>query len=213
MALSNLKLSQGQEEGLKKLTAELTMPLDTALSLLRDKENKIHLTLSIQGDIRDPTLRVGDMINRAVGRAVKKAGISYLKYYFQPYGSYITVIKLAGGLAAKAARVRLDPAFFEPGSAAIDDSALQYLERAAGLMTDRPGIQMRLCGKAVASDRTVLRKKTDTEERLQALAKERASVIKDHLVHQHGITAERLFICNPEIDKQEAAKPRVELLL
>ena len=213
MALSNLKRSPGQEEGLKKLTAELTMPLDTAMSLIRDKDNKIHLTLSVHGDIRDPTLKLGDMINQALGEAVQKAGISYLKYLFQPYGTYITVIELAGGLAAEAARVRLDPVFFEPGSAALDATVLQYLKRVAGLMTDRPGIQMRLCGKSVASDRTVMRKKTDTEERLQALARERASVINDHLVHQHGITAERLFICNPEIDNQEDATPRVELLL
>lgn len=213
MALSNLELSPGQEEGLKKLTAELTMPLDTALSLIRDKDNKIHLTLSAKGDIRDPTLKLGDMINQALGEAVQKAGISYLKYLFQPYGTYITVIELAAGLAAEAARVRLDPVFFEPGSVVLDAKVLQYLERAAGLMTDRPGIQMKLCGKAVENDRTVMKRKARTDERLLALARERASAIKDHLVHQHGITAERLFICNPEVDVQEDAVPRVELLL
>ena len=213
LELSKLKLSPGQEEGLKKLTAELTMPLDTALSLIRDKEDKIHLTLSLQGDIKDPTLNLGNIINQALGKAVKKASISYLKYLFQPYGTYITVIQLAGGLATEAVRVRLDPVFFEPGSVALEATVPHYLERVAGLMTDRPGIEMKLCGKAVASDLTVMKKRADTEERLQALARERASVIKEHLVDQHGITAERLFICNPEVDSQEDASPRVELLL
>ena len=213
MALSNLELSPGQEEGLKKLTAELTMPLDTALSLIRDKDNNIHLTLTAKGDIRDPTLKLGNIINKALGKAVKKAGISYLKYLFQPYGTYITVIQLAGGLAAEATRVRLDPVFFEPGSSILDAKVLQYLDLAAGLMTDRPGIQLKLCGKGVENDRTVMKRKARTDERLLALARERASSVKDHLVHRHGITAERLFICNPEIDSHEDATPRVELLL
>ena len=213
MALSNLELSPGEEEGLKKLTAELTMPLDTALSLLRDKDKIIHLTLSVKGDIRDPTLKLGNIINKALGKAVKKAGISYLKYLFQPYGTYITVIQLAGGLAAEATRVRLDPVLFEPGSVILDATVLKYLELAAALMTDRPSIQMKLCGKAAENDRAVMKKKARTDEHLLALARERASSVKDHLVHQHGIEAERLFICNPELDNHEDAIPRVELLL
>jgi hypothetical protein len=213
MVLNNLELSSGQEEGLKKLTTELTMPLDTALSLIRDKDNKIHLTLAAKGDIRDPSLKLGNIINKALGKAVKQTSISYLKYLFQPYGTYITVIQLAGGLAAEATRVRLDPVFFEPGNVIFDVTMLQYLELAAGLMTDRPGIQIKLCGKAVENDRTVMKRKARTDERLLALARERASAVKYHLVHQHGIPAERLFICNPEIDSREDATPRVELLL
>jgi hypothetical protein len=33
------------------------------------------------------------------------------------------------------------------------------------------------------------------------------------LVEKHCIEANRLFICNPEIDKKENALPRVELLV
>lgn len=212
LALSNLNVSPRPEE-MKKLTAELPMPLDTALSLLRDKNNKIHLTLSVQGDIRDPTLNIGNMINKAVGEAVKKASVSYLKYYFQPYGTYITVIKLADVMAANAMRVRLDPVYFERGSTDLDATVLQYLERVAGLITDRSGLQVKLCGKAVASDLTGMKKEIDAEEWLQALARERATTLKDYLVQQHAIMAERLFICNPETDSQEDSRPRVELLL
>ena len=51
-----------------------------------------------------------------------------------------------------------------------------------------------------------------SEEAMLALAEQRADLIEDILVSQHGIKDERIFICKPEIDKSSEAKPRVELV-
>jgi hypothetical protein len=212
LELKNLDLAaadEGGEGGLKKLTSELTMPLPTALNLMRDRSGNIRLTVPVSGDIKDPKFDIGDAINQAVGRAVKKAAIGYLKYYFQPYGTLITVAQLAG----KAAKVRLDPVIFQPGGVEPDEGSLDYLERVAGFLKDRPGVQIRLCGTAVHGEpfKEVVKGAATMEEGLKALARERAAGIKDHLVSAHGVPPERLFVCDPEL--AEGAEGRVELLI
>ncbi len=52
-----------------------------------------------------------------------------------------------------------------------------------------------------------------TDEQILAFAKERALNIKKLLIEEHGIDSGRLFICNPEIDDAEDAKPRVDLTI
>ena len=52
--------------------------------------------------------------------------------------------------------MRLDPVIFAPGSATLEDSALQYLERVAELMKNRPKMRVNLCGKATETDRVAL---------------------------------------------------------
>jgi hypothetical protein len=51
-----------------------------------------------------------------------------------------------------------------------------------------------------------------TDAALLQLAEQRADRIEDILVSQHGIKNKRIFICQPQIDKDPAAQPRVELV-
>ncbi len=239
--LDNLKVTPKDDNKMKQLTAKLTMPLDTAMSLLRDKDNSIRIKLPVHGDITDPKFEIGDIINKALGTALKKAAIAYVKHSIQPFGTLITIVEVAG----KAARIRLDPVLFAPGSIDLGDSTLEYLNVAAKLMKDRPKLNLRICGKTTQSDIIAIIEKTASaqreqsstvqpsqesegkptpeqpdktpaevsEEQLLDMAKERATVIKNHLVKQHGIDPKRLFICNPEIDKKEKAVPRADLLI
>lgn len=241
LVVRNLKVKPQDEDRIKQLTTELTIPLDSALSLLRDKDNSIQLKLPVHGDISDPKIGIGDIVNKALASALKKAAMTYLKLSFQPFGTFITIVELAG----KAARVRLDPVSFEPGSEDLSPVALDYLEKVANILKERPQIELSLCGKTVNGDITALKEQaleqgkieepevlqTETEGNSQeetleepqppeitegqmtALAKDRATIIKDILVNQFDIETKRIFICNPEIDRDEKARPRVELLI
>ena len=51
-----------------------------------------------------------------------------------------------------------------------------------------------------------------SDEAMLTLAERRADQIEEILVSQHGISDKRIFICKPEIDKNPAAQPRVELV-
>lgn len=243
LVLRNLKVSPEDAEKMDDLSSQLKIPLDVALSLLRNKDNIITIKLPIEGDITDPRFELSDIINKALGTAIRKATMAYLKISFQPFGGLITLVQIAG----KAARIRLDSVMFEPGSQDLTEPSLDYLKVVARLMKERPAINISLCGKLSGSDITALKEKvmatqkkdmqraasvpatnvrtaikeqvpteslpSISEEQLLIFAKERALAIKSNLVDVQGIDAKRLFICTPEIDKKDNAKPRVDLLI
>jgi hypothetical protein len=156
--------------------------------------------------------------------------MTYLKLALQPYGALITVAQLAGEAATK---VRLQPVGFEPGQAVMAGDADSYLGKVAGIMKDRPELNIKMCGLAVAADRITLAgglaaRQPDskavepvkgaapvTDEQLLELASQRAEFVKDRLVIKHGVSASRLVACTPNIDDAEDDDnvPRVDLLI
>jgi len=246
LVLNNIDVKPEDPGRMQGLTHQLSVPLETALSLLRDEHNDIRLQLPVSGDITSPAFDMSDAVNQAVGNAMKTAAVGILKLALQPYGALATIAELAGEAAS---RVRLEPVTFGAGETSPAPAAGPYLDRIAGLMRERPGLRIRLCGWATPADRTRLAAETaaktempapeaeaDTQssgplaaaaaasttpvpppeisdEDLQALARRRAETVKPRLVERHGIAAERLFVCHPEIDSGPGALPRVELLI
>lgn len=153
LVLNNIDVKPVDPARMKGLTTELSVPLETALSLLRDENNDIRLSLPVRGDITSPEFDLSDAVNQAIGKALKTAAVGLLKVALQPYGALITIAELAGG---KGAELRLDPVVFSPGSRDAVAGDAGYLERLAKLMNERPGVRLRLCGKATATDRAAL---------------------------------------------------------
>ena len=44
------------------------------------------------------------------------------------------------------------------------------------------------------------------------LGQKRASIVKEDLISQHGIESDRLVICVNKFDKEEKARPSVEII-
>lgn len=226
-ALLNMKIEKGLIDGVNELVLQnpefkssggligdvkkkLGSVSDTVMDLLRDRKNTVSVSLPIQGDISDPDFKLNDVVFQALYGAFVKSGFSYLKYYFQPWGTYITVGQIALKVAGEAVRVRLDPVFFAPGSSVLKETDLEYLEKVAGLMKERPRIKVKICGFAVPGEDAG---GEDSEKELLKLALERSTLIKDQLVERYAVVPKNLFVCLPDMDKDKDAKPRVELLI
>ena len=230
LVIRGLEISPVDNESREKLDGSLTVSLDTALGMLRDKNDTIKLDLPVSGDIDSPDFDISDIINTAVSKAIMQGSMTYLKFALQPYGALITVAELAGEAATK---VRLQPVSFEAGQAVPAGESDSYLEKVAGILKDRPEINIKICGLAVAADRAAFgggsavkdaKAKTDgsdkgvaaaTDQQLLGLASKRAVFVKDRLVIKYGVTASRLVACTPEIDDSEDddSVPRVDLLI
>ena len=230
LVIRGLEITGVDNESREKLDGQLIVPLDTALSMLRDNNDTITLALPVSGDINSPDFGIGDIINIAVSKAVKQGSLTYLKLALQPYGALITVAQLAGEAAMK---VRLQPVGFEPGQVTSTGETGSYLKKVAGILKDRPEVNIKICGLAVAADRIALAggtapKEADsktagsvksvkpvTDQQLLDLAKQRAGFVKDALVTKYGVTASRLVACTPHIDAAEDddSMPRVDLLI
>ena len=243
LSISNVEITPADAKIMEQFERQLRVPLPTALAVLKDKKNKIELDVPITGGITNPTFNFTDAFNQALIKGMTKAAASYLKYLFQPYGTMITVVELGIMAGKKITALRLDPVFFDPGSDTISRSAVPYLERVAELMKTRPQIRIKVCGLATEADKGARKgtsgkkgpeqptaqerspeasevetypeqlQPLTADERLGSLAKQRAAGIKEYLVKNQGVEADRLLICLPEYDAREKATPRVELLV
>lgn len=141
------------EEQRQRIDQKLSMPLNTALSTLRDDNDNITLSLPVTGSVTDPDFDISNVINKAMAKALKTAAVSYIKFALQPYGSLIAIGQFVG---EKMSHIRLEPVVFDNGSAALGHDAGQYLQKIGELLQNRPELQLRICGYAVPADREAL---------------------------------------------------------
>ena len=234
LKINQLTLDPSDPDKIAKFSKQLTMPLDAALSLLRDKEDNIQLKIPITGDLGNPKFDIADAINQSLSTAMQFAAMSYIKLVLQPYASLVSIYQVVDSAGRMVNAVRLDPVNFDTGHSRLGEEAENYLDNTIKLLESRPKLNLKICGKATRADLALLLKKqsqeqdqqqldterskkespglTEADEKLLfQLARDRSVAIKNYLVTQGAVEAKNLFICNPAIDLDEAAVSRVEL--
>jgi len=137
-----------------KNEAGKAIPLQSALEVLRDKDNDVRLKIPISGDVTDPKFSFSDAINQALFKGLSMATLSYLKYMLGPYGMAIGIIELGVKFGAKALPgIRLKPLEFQPGISDLDAAAREYVDKVATILKEKKDLRLRLCGWATESDR------------------------------------------------------------
>lgn len=214
--LRQLELVERDRGRAEQLGHSLSMPLDTALAMLRDDRGDITLEIPISGEITNPQFDYRDAINQALAKAMQKAALGYVAQLFQPYGALITLADLAYEAGKKLRVIRLAPVMFSPGTSEPDVQELQaYLDKVRALMSSKSALRLTICGRATAADAKALRARDEAsdETALLNLADRRARRIRQLLLENYDLPPERLFLCQPDIDKEEQASARVDMLL
>ncbi|AKH21416.1 DUF748 domain-containing protein [Sedimenticola thiotaurini] len=243
LTLNQLEVEPLDADKMAAMQQQLSIPLETALGMLKDKNNRIQLSLPISGAMDNIQVDPSDAINQAIGRAMKKGAKTYLATALFPFGTLLTLVEIAGDAAAK---IQLDPIPFAPGSSRLNPDQHAYLDKIAELLNERPEVYVRLCGVTTASDIEALQeiererllaaaksaqetsdekeKRPDpidpapieiSQQQLNQLAGERTSSIEHYLSEAHQVKAERLISCQPRIEKgaEKEPAPRVDLLI
>ncbi|MDJ0984351.1 MAG: DUF748 domain-containing protein [Desulfobacterales bacterium] len=196
---------------------KISVPLDSALKLMRDKQNNVRLNIPISGNINDPEFSIADAVNKVLVKTLQTSALSYLKFALGPYGIGLAV---AEQVITGNARIRLNPIAFEPGSDQLDAAAIDYIQRVSTIMREYPEIQVSVCGVATESDRALVTGRSDAQSTaksdeantaLLTLADQRSAQVQNQLNNAHGITAKRIIDCKPVVDKNADARPRVDL--
>jgi len=147
------RVIEGKEEAFNQVFG---VPLKTALSMLRDRNDRVVLRVPIQGDFRDPKFRLHQVVAKAVGNAVTQGALSY----FAPLGvTLLTGVVLPPGtvFVAKqlfdlATTLRFKPVVFPPSSYVLSPENKTYLEQMAARLKDRPRVKIVLCGIGTVTD-------------------------------------------------------------
>ena len=135
-----------------RLSEGLGLPINTALALLRDRDDNIRLKVPVAGDLTDPELRLGKTLRKVVTTALVKAINQAVVTYVAVVSSPAAIALAAGKVVNLATALHFDPVTFTPGEAVLDAAATDYLDTLAERLEDRPGIRLNLCGIAVLAD-------------------------------------------------------------
>ncbi len=238
IVIERLKLVARQGTEVPFLSDGLAMPLDVVLDLLRDRDDAIRLRVPVTGNLDAPDFGTGQIVRRALRGALQKAAVSYVKNALQPLGTLVMV----GQMAGRAMRPRFEPIVFDPGSDELSPSGEQYVESIGRLLGERPRLSLTLCGVATEADRAALLAAAQSaappdagspvpmgaqpasteaaappilieDSRLEVLAEQRADRVRGQLANVHGIAAERLFACLPQVEQGADGEPRVDVVL
>jgi hypothetical protein len=152
----------------------LPIPINTALSLLRDKQDNIELKLPIKGNLEDPEFEIKSIVYSALGKALSKSAAGY----FAPLGLKLLlnialppgVLTLAGSVVKSASKLRFDPVQFDPLENQLTDEHVKYLDQMAQLILDRPAIELIVCGVATSADLETFRAAVEEESSVTDIA-------------------------------------------
>ncbi len=236
LKIHKLAMKSTETEDAQEFDQGLSMPVDAALSLLRDKNDNISLKLPIKGQLDDPNFDLQDIINTALSGALKKATKAYLLLALQPFGA----IALLGDMAIdQSGSIELQAITFKPGEKTLSTEMKAYLRKLNKLLSERKGVQITACGVANEGDRQALLAKAKqsaqqvaqqskqsadkntaqstgsasqqivNDERLLLLAKQRGEAIKRALIHM-GTANSQVVLCQPTLEMSHDL-PKVKL--
>ena len=219
--LKKLETATISKELAQQLDNRLPLPLESAISFLKDSNGDLKLDIPIEGPLSELNVGIADLLITALGKAILPAASSYLVYALGPYGALAYVGMKVGENMMKAS---LAPVVFQAEESELTGEHRAYLERVAKVMQDRPDMDINLCPSAPAWEmlsKRALQKVGDADipvdekdrEKLTRLGQERAQAILDHLAETHGIDRARLLICETKIPTKRDARPAVELQL
>ena len=227
--LNKLEVEAQNTERSGEFNQKVSMPLDTAIMILKDNDDNIDLEIPVDGSLDDPQFGYQTVINKLAGKGMKNAALGYLTKALQPFGALISIAQMAIDAKEKGSFITLQPVYFMPALSVLSDESKQYMSKLAEMMKARKAMRMNICGIAVASDQPPIwaqlleenkkQKKPLAESalqeqlnlRLEQLAQARSDAIKGQLSAGQGISIERLFSCYPKVDLLSKEKPQVSL--
>jgi|GEM_PF-1287768 hypothetical protein len=187
------------------------VPLNIAISVLKDSNNNIDLDIPLSGDIENPAFGWQDFLLLPVRKALFSASSTYLMQTFVPYANVISIAQFAGD---QLLRIRVEPLMFTAQDSDLNESQAIFLQQLTALMKDKKDSQLKACGIASYLDLGLQKPPVaiddDTRDKAKMLAQKRADHLKDYLVNE-GIASSRILLCSPEVDLSNSSKPRVEL--
>jgi len=201
LVIDSIEVVETSKDTAEQISSASGMSIDLAISTLKDKNNIIDLKLPIKGNIDKPDFDLKHIINKAMGKAMKSATFSYLKYALQPFGSFVTLFSLA----KKAANhISLPPVLFKPNSLVFKADQQKLLDKVVKVLQDRPGLKIKACGISALEDqveiKSILLKAEIVRLEAEALKKSTEKKAENKSANSEEKKAEEVEVDKIEID-------------
>jgi hypothetical protein len=186
----------------------LGLSLDTALALVRGRNDQFDFKTPIRGDLADPDFSIRHLIREAVLSGIRTAVLSN----YSPLGllnkAKNAILDLGHSLGSR-------PAIFAVGTDYIRAEDRDYLGRLAHSLLGKPGLVLTIQSHAVPGDADALSPwqsaaagRDNNRTPLEKLAQRRAQAVRDYLAARN-VSPNRIKIAAPTINSNKNAKPEV----
>ncbi|MEE4240732.1 MAG: DUF748 domain-containing protein [Desulfopila sp.] len=220
LLLKKLETTIVSENLAEEIHNQLPIPLDAALSMLRDSDDNISLNIPVSGAIDEIDVDITDLILTAMSKAIIPAATGYLTYALGPYAALAYVGYKVG---EKALQINLPSILYENQQTDIPKEQEKYLDKVASVLKDKKESDLQLCPWISAGELTPVDQSKDKAQKielnkksistLEQLGQERAENLKRYFVTNHSIKGSRLLICDTTIVEDEKAPSEVRLQL
>ncbi|MEA2114223.1 MAG: DUF748 domain-containing protein [Thermodesulfobacteriota bacterium] len=220
---NNLVFQQGKsetvsEEMLAKLNNELPVPLDMALTMLRDNKGDIDLNVPVSGPLNHLSVNPTDILVTALSKAIAVSVTPYLAY---------TVLGPAGALAyvgLKVGQAVIDADLphleFAEGESELTDGHKEILKGIGKKIKKDKDQDYSICSRALiwevsgnvkrdAQTQQKILKDNAARKELRDIADKRAQNVHGYLLDNFSIKEDNLLICEPGINFEPKGKPTV----
>lgn len=191
--LKQLRLQALSAEDEANAAKGIGLPVNLALSLLRDRDGDIHLQLPVHGDLNDPNIHVGPILRSALLRTLHNTVMLPLA----PLG----IVSKAGEMIGIGNALNFERVGFEAGSTVMAPPARAYLDNVAELLSGRSKLSVAVCGRFTEQDHQIFMSAQRDEDVLQqesrALAEARAVAVKEQLLRSGHVEGAQLLLCRP----------------
>ena len=191
--LQNSKFEPADDEAIDRLSKQISMPVETALSILKDDNNNIRIEVPLSGDLSQPDVGINDVVNQISRKALKTATLYYLKQSMVPYGQLISLASFAGD---QLFAIRLNDLNFEPNVVELNDEQRAYLDTVSEMMRKKAALELQVC--PIASKAEV----TQWGDGWASEVNKRAAAVKAYLAPREDKNGKplsgRITLCTPK---------------
>ncbi len=161
LRIDSIEVVETQAKTAEQVTSASGMSIDLAVSTLKDENNIIDLKLPVKGNLDQPDFDLSLVINKALGKAMQSASLSYLKYALQPFGSLVSLFNIA---KAAAEHISLPPIVFQSNSLELVDKQQDLMDKVVKVLKERPELKIKACGISSLADQDAIREILITAE-------------------------------------------------
>lgn len=210
LLFKELKAETVDGELADQLNNQLPVPLDLALSMLRDSDDNIDLDIPLDGELSSMNIGIADVLITALSKGITVAVAPYLAYTaLGPTGALI----FAGAKLGQALiNTDLPTLEYQPGVAELTEEQLKLLAEIGPSIKKKSEENYSICSKINKDEfgEQAGKSKQEKMQQLFSLGEQRSNLVKKYLVSTFDIAEEQLLICNPSLNFEEGAAPVVE---
>jgi len=219
LVFTGLEAETVADELASELNNSLPIPLDLALSMLRDSDGNINIKVPIDGKLSELHIGVTDIIVTALAKGITLAVTPYLAY---------TALGPAGALAfagAKVGQALLETGLpvleFEPGAQELTEAQTKILSQVAEKIKadDTKDVRYSICAKVSWDDLSTLEGREKNAKHVlqdEAVRRElfkvgehRSLLVQEYLFSHFGISKDSIPVCNPGFEFEESQKAKI----